>query len=77
MIHLTISDQDPKQVQLMERLDDLSLARKIDLDASAQQPVLVHDKKSYTGIDDITKYLDEMEVYMKQWYACRCDMYPE
>lgn len=77
MIHLTISDKDPKQLQLKERLDDLSLARKIDMDAAATQPVLVHDKESYTGIEDITNYLDEMEAYMRNWYACRCDMYPE
>ncbi|MEQ8556428.1 MAG: hypothetical protein RLO17_17880 [Cyclobacteriaceae bacterium] len=77
MIHLIISDKDPQQVELKERLDSLSLARKIDIDTTTKQPVLAHDKKNYTGIDDITQYLDEMEAYMKQWYACRCDMYPE
>jgi len=77
MIHLIISDKDPKQVELKERLDGLSLARKIDIDPSKIQPVLLDKHETYQGIDEVTKYLDEVELYMKEWYACRCDMYPE
>ncbi len=77
MLQLTISDKDPAQVALKERIEDLSLSRKITINNALKLPVLKHDHEVYEGSEKISRYLDEFEVYMKNWYACRCDMFEE
>ncbi len=75
MISLTISPQDPRQEFLQEKLESLSLARRVSFDTGAQLPILVHNGKTYQGLASVQAYLNELENLVADWYECTCDKY--
>lgn len=72
MIHLHISEQNPKHIAIKERLEHLSLAREVICDSTLDEAILVHSGKTFTGTQEITAYLDEFEQFHSQWYNCHC-----
>lgn len=72
MIHLHISEQNPKHIAIKERLEHLSLAREVISDSSLDEAILVHSGKTFTGTQEIAEYLDEFEQFHSQWYNCHC-----
>ncbi|PWJ43941.1 hypothetical protein [Sediminitomix flava] len=77
MIELTINPTDKKQLKIKQTLEDMSLARKVVEKENHQSPTLSHSGKTYSGFDDIEKYIEELVQLQKQWYACRCDMFAD
>ena len=61
---------------LADRVQALLIPSKVSTDASGSQPILIDEGKTITGKVDIDTYLDDLEHFSKQWYACRCDMFP-
>jgi hypothetical protein len=75
MFKLTLSSKSKEHLAIKERLEALSLARKIDIVEQLDYPVLRHDNKNFTGVTEIMTYLDEFDLFYDRWYECRCDKY--
>ena len=73
MIYLAISPNHPDHRQIVERLETLSLARKVKEDSQLKEPILSHNGKQFEGTKAILSYLEEFESFMNEWYACLCD----
>lgn len=56
-----------------DTLKDLSLAHKLEVDEQLTTPRLSHSEKDYTGPEEITAYLDQLNREREQWWYCTCD----
>jgi len=73
MIRLKVNPEKPDQLQLQERLKELSLAHQLILSENLIEPELEEGDQSLTGIVSIHQHIDELEKVLSQWYDCRCD----
>jgi len=72
MIELSISESNGKHVLLKDKLENLSIAQKIVSARDSSEPTLRDGKITYSGFDSIFSFLEEQELFVKQWYECRC-----
>ncbi|MDQ3395144.1 MAG: hypothetical protein M3512_13655 [Bacteroidota bacterium] len=72
MLELTISENNGKHVLLKDKLENLSVSQKVILMPNLEEPFLKEGKKVYSGFEDIFNFLETEEVFVKQWYECRC-----
>ena len=75
MIELHISPKIECHVRLKDRLEEMSLARKVIESEQTKIPLLKQGTESYKGCDDINSFLIGFESFVEQWYECRCDKY--
>lgn len=75
MLNLSLSFKSKEDLAIKERIERLSLARKIEIVEKLDYPVLRHEKKIFTGVTEIITYLDEFNLFYDKWYECRCDKY--
>ena len=75
MLELQITNTTDYKL-LIDRIEQILIPSKITITAEATTPVLLDSDKSVEGTSAIHNYLDELESFSKQWYACRCDMFP-
>ena len=75
MIELHISPKIDCHLQLKERLEDMSLARKVIESEETKIAILTEGDKQYYGCEQIELFLAEYETFKKRWYECRCDKY--
>jgi len=73
MIELFISETDPIQLAIKDRMDNMGLACKITIDNARTQAKIKEKGQSFESKDDILRYMDELEEFYRQWYACRCE----
>jgi len=76
MIELTISATNPKHQDVLERIESMTLAKRVTY-AEVDQPTIKEGDQEYRGLEAMRKYLDEMEAVLAQWYECRCDKYED
>ena len=75
MLQLQIDDATTYKL-LTARVQDLLIPSDIVIDSAYDRPKLIDGKTVTEGSEAINSYLDELEKFTKQWYACRCDMFP-
>ncbi|MDN5200254.1 hypothetical protein QQ008_02755 [Fulvivirgaceae bacterium BMA10] len=75
MIELHISPKETLQLRFQERLEEMTVSHKVILHDTLKEPILKQGKELYTGIETINDFLKELEIFMQQWYECRCDKY--
>lgn len=61
---------------LEARVAALLIPSELKIDEALKAPILLDDGKELCGEAKISTYLDSLENFTKQWYACRCDMFP-
>ena len=61
---------------LEARVAALLIPSDFKVDEALNAPVLLDEGKKLCGEAEINTYLDSLEKFTKQWYACRCDMLP-
>lgn len=72
MIELKVPLNNGKYIVLTEKLENLSVPYKIESDDKIEEPILTEGTKCYSGYEEILKFLEEEEIFVKQWYECRC-----
>jgi len=77
MIYLKLSEEQPKQKELLDIILSMSLAHKLELKDPTEDPLMIAFGKTYKGIDSIKEGITEIESVHEQWYACRCDMFED
>ncbi len=73
MIELFLSDTDPVQLAIKERMENMGLACKIVVEKDRTQARIKEKGQSFESKEDILRYMDELEEFYRQWYACRCE----
>ena len=73
MIELFLSENDPSQLVVKERMENMGLACKVVVDNSRKNALIKEKGERYETEDAILKYMDELEVFYRNWYACRCE----
>ena len=76
MLQLTLTNTTENS-HLKERLNSLLIPSEIKINPSVTIPLLKDGDKNIEGFSEIETYLDELERFTKNWYACRCDMFPQ
>tara|TARA_R110000751_G_scaffold250808_1_gene350330 strand:- start:11 stop:241 length:231 start_codon:yes stop_codon:yes gene_type:complete len=76
MLQLKIDNSQDYRV-LEDRVKSLLIPSEICRDNSVTVPQVLDNTKLISGVDAINNYLDDLESFTKQWYACRCDMFPQ
>ena len=76
MLQLKIDNSQDYRV-LEDRVKSLLIPSEICRDNSVTVPQVLDDNKLISGVEGINNYLDDLESFTKQWYACRCDMFPQ
>ncbi|MFI8379405.1 hypothetical protein [Leeuwenhoekiella sp. NPDC079379] len=61
---------------LDERVQSLLIPSEITTNNTLSRPQLKDGEQLIEGQKEINLYLDKLESFTKQWYACRCDMFP-
>ena len=59
-------------IEIEDRLKKLSLAYKVVHSELEIEPALVDGSKSYTGIEKMHAYIDQLDGEKEQWYYCHC-----
>lgn len=72
MLELAISERNGKHIVLKDKLENISTAQKIIISKESLEPTLKDGTKVYSGFNDIYGFLEEYEIFVKQWYECRC-----
>jgi hypothetical protein len=75
MIELRISPNIECHLLLKERLEEMSLARRIIESPKTKIPLLKEGGEAYKGCEGINSFLIKYESFVEQWYECRCDKY--
>ncbi|RXG12525.1 hypothetical protein DSM03_1053 [Leeuwenhoekiella aestuarii] len=75
MLQLQIPNHNEFNI-LEERVKNMLIPSEISVVSTLVYPKLQDHKHITEGLEAINKYLDELEKFTKQWYACRCDMFP-
>ena len=75
MLQLLIPNNQDYAI-LEDRVKSLLIPSEVLVDMRSGKPQLKDDAKQIEGTKEINIYLDELEKFTKQWYACRCDMFP-
>ncbi len=77
MIELQISPKIECHLNLKERLEKMSLARKVTESTKTKIPILKEGSETYKGCEDINSFLTKYDSFIDQWYECRCDKYDQ
>ena len=72
MIVLTASPEAPAYPEILEKLEELSLAKKIIASPEEKEIILTDGDEVYKGKDAILAHLDELGRIVHQWYDCHC-----
>ncbi|MEH6657499.1 hypothetical protein [Leeuwenhoekiella marinoflava] len=75
MLQLQITNIDDYKI-LTERVKELLIPSEVLVVSALSKPTLIDGEHTTEGLEAINKYLDDLEKFTKQWYACRCDMFP-
>ncbi|MEO2080927.1 hypothetical protein [Leeuwenhoekiella sp.] len=75
MLRLTLPIKDSYNT-LKGRVEDLIIPSEIIKDSRINLPKLEDNDKMFNDLEAIDDYLNDLERFTKQWYACRCDMFP-
>lgn len=75
MIELYISPNINSHLQLKKRVENNNIALRMINDDNSIEPKLIEGEKIYSGITSINLFLDEFELIMQKWHACKCDDY--
>ena len=75
MLRLTSPIKDSYNT-LKGRVEDLIIPSEIIKDSRINLPKLEDNDKMFNDLEAIDDYLNDLERFTKQWYACRCDMFP-
>ena len=73
MIQLKVSEKTAQVNLWEEKLIDLSLAHKIDINSSYSEPILVLGRDEFKGEKAITAYFPELEKFVINWRKCACE----
>jgi len=73
MISLYISPDIENHQFLLNRIEELSLKRKVYHSVAHEKPVLKENGQVYEGYENISEQLNKLDSFRKQWYACLCD----
>lgn len=65
-------EQSDELKHIVERVQGMSLAHHLVADDHADQIVIADKSTTYTGVDEIHKYLDQLSEELHQWYYCNC-----
>lgn len=74
MLQLRLNTSD--NISLQQRVNALLIPSEVIQDKLAEAPLLIDGDNKITGKVEINEYLDKLDGFVKQWYACRCDMFP-
>jgi hypothetical protein len=77
MITLLYAELTPQMLYFQERLKELALTHQLCKQEDLREPELRYGSDQVRGEAAIAAYLDELEVLVQQWYACRCDKYED
>tara|TARA_B100002049_G_C15876094_1_gene289605 strand:+ start:402 stop:629 length:228 start_codon:yes stop_codon:yes gene_type:complete len=75
LLRLTLPIKDSYNT-LKGRVEDLIIPSEIIKDSRINLPKLEDNDKMFNDLEAIDDYLNDLERFTKQWYACRCDMFP-
>ena len=67
---LVYSKETKRNIEIVNRLKELSLAYKIVLSVEAIVPALIEGITEYCGIDKWNLYKDQLDSEKEQWYYC-------
>ena len=73
MIILSYATGHPQAEDWIERMKDLALAYRLEIDETRKQPRLEHGAAEYVGVRNITDYLDQLYAERELWWYCVCD----
>lgn len=72
MITLKFASYSSTVEQLEESLKSLSLAFRLEVDDSIEEPILKDGDLSVTGEKAIQAHLEKLSGELKQWWYCDC-----
>lgn len=72
MYILKFSKKNKEATQLEERLGQMSLAFKTELNSDLNEIVLAEGQKEVIGFKNINAHLDELNKELHNWYYCNC-----
>lgn len=75
MIHLTINDKDPSQLEILNQIRSKALAHQSTLSETPTEPVMIAYGEKYIGLGSIREGLSEINQLHEKWYECRCDKF--
>ena len=62
--------------ELEERLRELSLAHRVEIDLELKELALIEGKITFTGAEKISEHLDELARELFLWQFCTCTPEP-
>jgi hypothetical protein len=71
-MQLHYSNKTKDIIEIEERLKKLTLAYQVTHSELEIEPALVDGSKSYTGIEKMHAYIDQLDSEKEQWYYCHC-----
>jgi hypothetical protein len=77
MIELQISPNVECHLHLKDRLEKMSLARKVAELKETKIPIFKEGPEVYIGCEDINSFLSKYDTFVDQWYEDRCDKYDQ
>lgn len=72
MIILQYAEPNQQVLELEERLKELSLAFRSEVQPTLGQLRLIDGQQKISGFDAIQVHLDELSKELHQWYYCNC-----
>jgi hypothetical protein len=67
-LHFTEKTEEISKIE--HRIKEMVLAYKIITHTEITDPSLIDGKKTYSGIEEMNAYLDQLDKERKQWYYC-------
>lgn len=72
MYTIIYKEEDKLFTEIVERMQDLSLAYALKVDRSAKNTTLQASDGEWSGNKDIMSHLTQMEEDLKKWHYCDC-----
>lgn len=72
MFILKFAEKNKEVREVESRLEEMSLAFKLEKDDALDTVVLEEDNTKYSGLKAINEYLEKLNGELKSWYYCDC-----
>ncbi|WP_044204842.1 hypothetical protein [Flammeovirga sp. OC4] len=75
MLLLKINPTRKEDLLIKQKLDEMFLAKKVEIMDTLEVPIILQGKEEYKGKERIQQFFEELKVLYNGWYEDRCDKY--
>ncbi|MBD0404267.1 hypothetical protein [Flammeovirga sp. EKP202] len=75
MLLLKINPTRKEDLLIKQKLDEMFLAKKVEIIDTLEVPIILQGKEEYKGKERIQQFFEELKVLYNGWYEDRCDKY--